>query len=207
MQQNEVMAAFEILLEEVEAVIDACNEEGAAAFRKSRYEAAREVMERAAQIMAFRDRVKTLQKDWETLFARKAAETLRKASRGKVRSRRLRKGLRTPEDAYRLPILEVLCERGGSAPIGEVLDAVYERMKAILNPYDFQPVSSNPDQPRWRNSAQWCRNTMVTEGLLATECPRGTWRITQAGRAELVRLKAEPQDSGLTAPAHPQTGS
>lgn len=60
------------------------------------------------------------------------------------------------EDVFRLPILETLVELGGSAAIGEVLDRVYEKMKQQLNKYDLQPLPSSSDQPRYRNTAQWC---------------------------------------------------
>ncbi len=189
MDRNEVVVAFEILLEEIENVVEGFNEEGAQAFRRSDYEAAREIMERGGQIAAFRDKIKELQKEWSRLFARKAAQTLRLRPRRQPVAQRLKRGLRTPEDAFRLPILETLVELGGSAAIGEVLDRVYEKMKQQLNKYDLQPLPSSSDQPRYRNTAQWCRNTMVKEGFLAVDSPRSLWEVTDEGRTELVRLK------------------
>lgn len=55
-------------------------------------------------------------------------------------------------------------------------------MMAQLNAYDRQPLTSDPTQTRWRNTAQWARNAMVKEGLLSAGSPRGVWEITQAGR-------------------------
>jgi restriction endonuclease Mrr len=55
-------------------------------------------------------------------------------------------------------------------------------MKGILNKYDYEPLPSNPTQKRWENSVQWARNTMVNEGLLSSDSPRGIWEITQKGR-------------------------
>ena len=26
---------------------------------------------------------------------------------------------------------------------------------------DYDPLASNPDNPRWRNAGQWARNSMV----------------------------------------------
>jgi len=189
MKQNEVMAAFEILLKEIETVIAWFNEEGAMAFRHSDYETAREVVERVGQIRAFRDRVGELQNEWERLFAKRATETFKKGTRHAALAQRLQRGLRTPEAAFRLPILEALVELGGSAPIGDVLGRVHDKMKERLTEYDCQPVPSAPTEPRWRNTAQWCRYTMIREGLLAPDSPRGTWAVTEAGRAELGRLK------------------
>ena len=71
---------------------------------------------------------------------------------------KLRKGLRTPEAAY---------------------------YKPILKDVDYDPLASGPDNPRWRNAGQWARNSMVNEGLLKRDSPRGIWEITDAGRQVL----------------------
>ena len=55
-------------------------------------------------------------------------------------------------------------------------------MKDILNKYDYEPLPSNPKKKRWENTAQWARQTMVYEGLLASNSPRGIWEITEKGR-------------------------
>lgn len=96
--------------------------------------------------------------------------------------------MRAPPEFYRRPILEALPELGGSAPVGEVLDCVYEKVKDRLNEYDRQPLSSSGDM-RWRNVAMWCRYDMVKEGLLVAGSPRGIWEITLAGRTDLSRLR------------------
>ncbi|MFN3396352.1 MAG: winged helix-turn-helix domain-containing protein, partial [Thermodesulfovibrionales bacterium] len=41
---------------------------------------------------------------------------------------------------------------------------------------------------RWENTAQWCRNTLVQEGLLSSDSPRGIWEITAEGE-KLLREK------------------
>ena len=79
------------------------------------------------------------------------------------------------------PILKVLEERGGRGKVAEVLERVGEIMKPILKDVDYDPLASGPDTPRWRNAAQWARNSMVKEGLLNCASPRGIWEITAAG--------------------------
>ena len=54
--------------------------------------------------------------------------------------------------------------------------------KNILNSYDYEPLPSNPKQKRWENTAQWAKNTMVNEGLLAKDSPWGIWEITDKGK-------------------------
>jgi len=54
---SNVSSAFEMLSEEVEAEIDFVNGVGAGAFEKRDYDRAREALERAGVLTAFRDRV------------------------------------------------------------------------------------------------------------------------------------------------------
>lgn len=184
MEKNEVNEAFEILLEEIEAVANALNEEGAQALRAGDYEKAKSAIEEATRLAEFREKVKGLQKEWVGLFA---SEPRARKGKGRRKSRaRLPRGLRTPEDAFRRPILETLVELGGSAPIGEVLNRVEQKMKGALNQYDYEPLPSDSRSPRWRNTAQWCRNTLVREGLMKSDSPYGVWEISDEGRRWLM---------------------
>lgn len=184
MDRNEVTAAFEIVLEEIETVVDSLNQDGASAFQKGNYDKARELMEIANRLTEFRSKVHSLQKEWDNIFSTRVAR-----KRGKRKHfPRLQRGLRTPEDAFRRPILETLMEMGGAGQVEKVLDRVDEKMKAILNDYDRQPLPSHPHEVRWRNTAQWCRNSMVQEGLLKADSPRGIWEISDKGK-EALKLK------------------
>lgn len=77
--------------------------------------------------------------------------------------KKLKKDLRTPEDEFRIPILEALVELGGKAEMKEVLKKVEEKMKHKLNQHDHEGLPSNPSLKRWEKTAQWCRNTLVNE--------------------------------------------
>jgi len=151
MDKNEVNEAIEILLEEIEAVANALNEEGAQAFRAGDYEKARVAIEEATRLAEFRDnKVKAYQNEWTGLLQSRPRVKQRKGRKAKAR---LPRGLSTPEDAFRRPNLEALVELSGSASISEVLDRVEQKMKGVLNEYDYQPLSSDPHSLRWRNTA------------------------------------------------------
>ncbi|MCL6507024.1 MAG: winged helix-turn-helix domain-containing protein [Bryobacteraceae bacterium] len=186
MNHNEVYAAFEILLEEIEAAANGLNEAGAEAFRAGDYEKAKAAIEEATRLAEFREKVKVLQKEWAGLLP--SRPRVRKP-KGRKTKARLPRGLRTPEDAFRRPILEALVELGGSAWIGDVLDRVEEKMKGVLNKYDYQPLPSDPRSKRWRNTAQWCRNTLVREGLVKGDSSYGVWEISDQGRKWLKEHK------------------
>lgn len=179
MQRNEVATAFEILLEEIELVANELNDSGAKAIRAGTYDEARRAIEEAARLAEFREKVKALQKEWLTLTSSKRANQ-EKSSRA-PRKGRLPRGLRTPEDALRTPILEALAELGGSATIGKVLDLVEKKLGTQLTKYDLEPLPSDPKSVRWRNTAQWCRNSLIREGLMKNDSPYGIWEISDAG--------------------------
>jgi len=92
----------------------------------------------------------------------------------------------TPTDAYWVPILEALEERGGREHCDVVLDLVEKKMAAILLPEDYELLPSGISV-RWRNRAQWQRQNMVQQGMLTKHSPRGVWEITPTGRAWLQR--------------------
>jgi len=60
-------------------------------------------------------------------------------------------------------------------------------MKGVLIRVDYEPLASDPEMLRWRNTAQWARNSMVKEGLLKSNSPRGIWEISEAGRVALTK--------------------
>jgi restriction system protein len=177
-----LVAAFEMLLEEIEAEIEFTGKVGARAFEARDYDRAREALERAAQITAFRDKADALRKEWDTLTGRAAEDEEEEERVGRRDLGRLARGLRTREDAYRVPILQSLVDIGGSAPMAEVLDQVRQRMEGTLKDVDYQPLASDPELPRWRNTAQWARAAMVKEGLIKGDSRRGIWEISDAGR-------------------------
>jgi hypothetical protein len=185
-----VVAAFEMLIEEVEAEIEVVNKVGAKAFEIRDYERARAALEQAGHIIAFRSKVDDLRREWTLLAGQhpEASEALNDHG-GRRNLGRLRRGLRTPEEAYYRPILQALHSLGGSASVGQVLEKVRQLMVGVLREVDFEPLASDPESPRWRNAAQWARNSMAREGLLKNDSPRGIWELSEAGRRALTTQK------------------
>jgi restriction system protein len=182
-----VKAAFEILLEEIEAEIDFVNGVGVKGFEAHDYERAKEALEQAATLTAFREKVTSLIKEWKGLEAKQAKYQTSKAARRDLG--RLGRGLRTREEAYYAPILATLAEMGGRTKMSDVLPAVEKKMKSLLKKVDYEVLASDPEMPRWRNTAQWARKSMVKEGLLKPDSPRGIWEISEAGRQWLGQQK------------------
>lgn len=86
----------------------------------------------------------------------------------------------TPNREYRMPILRVLIEVGGTAECKVVLDRVYELMGDRLNSSDYSLIPSGTEL-RWRKAANWERYTMMKDGLIKEGSPQGIWEITLYG--------------------------
>lgn len=182
---SNVSSAFEMLLEEVEAEIDFVNGIGSKAFDGRDYDKAKDALERAGILTGFRDKVACMRKEWKDIAAVGESQEDEETKAERRNLGKLRKGMRTPTEAYYQPILRALDEMGGSGQTADVLDRVGQIMKGVLKDVDYQPLASSPDNLRWRNAAQWARNSMVQEGLLKADSPRGVWEITDRGREML----------------------
>jgi hypothetical protein len=88
-----------------------------------------------------------------------------------------------PQRAYYRPILKALVSRGGQARVRNVVDDVGRQMAHLLTPADRDELKTGG--VRWRNRAQWARLDMVGKGYLKSSSPKGTWEITDKGRAFL----------------------
>jgi restriction system protein len=82
--------------------------------------------------------------------------------------------------------LQALSDLGGSAKRSEVFLILEQSMRDVLKPIDYHILSSEAQQMRWQNSAQWARNLMVKEGLLQADSPIGLWAISEKGHAFLL---------------------
>lgn len=184
--QTNVLAAFEMLLEEIENEVELVNRVGARAINESNYERAEAAVNHGKQLKSYRQQLAGMRRQWRDLMADFDVEADEdeetKAQRRDLG--RLGHGVRTPEEAYRLPTLRALQEMGGSGKTAKVVDRVGEMMKDELKEVDHQALPSS-GQLRWRNAAQWARNAMVNEGLMKDDSPRGVWEISEEGREYL----------------------
>jgi restriction system protein len=211
-----VGAAFDVLIEEIEDSLRSMNNSGANALEMCDYDMAQRAIERARHVKLLCEKITTLKGEWNELegtlsvqagpekHSPPASHILQTTSRspasakprqlvqqevlqpvGRLIAGRIRKGLRTPESAFFCPILQVLSDLGGSAKRSEVFLILEQSMRDVLKPIDYQILSSEAQQTRWQNSAQWARNLMVKEGLLQADSPVGLWEISETGRAFL----------------------
>ena len=181
--QNDVSAALGLLRDSISEEEQRIRSEGAKAMQAGDYDTATSVIEFAKRLLAFEKKVEALVTEWDEL------EDLRDAASPAVQeivSKRFfgkrKKGEITPHTAFYRAILESLVELGGNAKTATVLDRVGEKMKGILKPLDYAVLPSDGKSIRWRNSAQWARNTMVNEDGRMKKTKNGIWEISDKGR-------------------------
>lgn len=179
MRHPNVTEAFAILIAELETALKTTRQAAATASQRGNYDEAQTHLNEARQIEKFVAEVRGKQREWNALFTKRRCKPATTKSR-------LPPGKRTPGAAYRLPILRALVAMGGEAKMHAVLDHVYQEIKHRLTPADLEPLPSDANTPRWRNTAQWARLSLVQEGLLRNDSPRGIWAITDKGRAYLA---------------------
>jgi Mrr N-terminal domain len=87
----------------------------------------------------------------------------------------------TQEDEFRLPIVKVLVELGGSSKCRFVVPRVGEKLSHRLTAADRGNIESGPI--RWVNRAHRARKRMVDAGILepTANVPYGVWKLTAKG--------------------------
>jgi hypothetical protein len=190
---DEVLDAIGLVIEELSRALDDVKEQAATAVREGRFDDGRALIDTADAMTVIAERVTAIRAEWGRLDVPRRAgvadapgdETVDASGVPRRYLGRIGRGERTPQAAFRRPILEALVSMGGEATIGDVLEDVGRRMKPDLRDIDFEPLKSDADQIRWRNTAQWSRNELVKEGLMSPSTERGIWSISAAGRRSL----------------------
>ncbi len=183
---SDVVAALDLLLEQVEIQITLADDAGRRAFESRDFEETREAIEISRRVTGFREQVLALGKEWQRMVGSPTEVEPEKERAAPRNLGRLPRGFRTSESAYYIPILQVLAANGGSGRARDVLDQVGEMMKPILKDVDYDPVASSSSLPRWRNTASFARMSMVSEGLLKPSSLHGLSEIADQGRKELA---------------------
>lgn len=112
----------------------------------------------------------------------------------KPERKRRRRGEKTPQDAYIIPILESLIESGGEGRAKDILGMVEQKIKGILKDVDYELLPSGIDI-RWRNTAMWVKADMKNQGLLKSDSPHGIWEISEKGREYYEQNKERRNES------------
>jgi len=97
-----------------------------------------------------------------------------------------RRGNKTPQRDFRLPLMKVLFDLSGTAEVKDIREKMLPVMKSRLTEDDYEPVSTGEE--RWWNAICWERSDLVKAGLFRDDSPRGVWELSDEGRAFVIAL-------------------
>jgi len=141
-------------------------------------------MEDEEVFLVFRTRASKVGDLMAWLTAREAEQSKAIPRRRRAHEGRAPKGVRLPQRDYRLPILEAVAERGGSARMADIVEAVGKKLEGQLPAIDFERVPSGRGI-RWKNRTQWVGSFLRRDGYLRKNSPRGVWELTEKGWNEV----------------------
>lgn len=177
---KEVVPAFDMLLEELERIIPDLNAQGKDLLDQKQYTQAHELINKAQSVLAFQAKVAALRDEWVRMQV---------PPTGQPRPPNPKTGEHTPQEAFRLPILQALVELGGKAHCQRVFKELEKTMGHNFSELDWQTMPSDDKEIRWINAARWSRQVLVNDGLLFPVERRGYWEITPKGRQVLDQSK------------------
>ena len=80
---------------------------------------------------------------------------------------------KTPQQAYRQPIIDILTEMGRRGQRKDVLQALEQRMTFTEDDYQLM----DGKELRWQNTASWEATQVRQEGILKRNSPYGYWEL------------------------------
>ena len=169
--------AFDLLRDEIDARLAKFHAAISDASAKHAYDQVSQLAKAAQEVADLKKELAALEKRFGALVEAEAEPEPHEGD-----GKKFKKGLKTPESAYRRPILQALVDLGGSSELHAVLNRVYEMMKSTLNSHDLAPLPSDGVTPRWQNTAQWARNALREGGYICSDSPHGVWEISEKGR-------------------------
>lgn len=173
--------AFKVLIRELTQALNLAHKEAASALEENDYAKAQNAAQKAENLNYQLNSIQKLQEIWDELLYGEATSGRRPIKRKK---KPLPRGVKIPQSAFRMPILEALVELGGSGPASELFAIVEKKMQGQLQDVDYELLTDGRTV-RWRSSVSWERQTLKRESLIKSDTPRGIWEISDQGRSYL----------------------
>ncbi len=198
MGKSDINTGLTLLLNEIAKEIDEVSEKCKSPLDAKEFGKIKALCEYGEHLKDFRRKVEDLRKWWRGICSN---DVWMNGSKDKIGKRKkLKKGLKTREEEYEIPILEALVELGGKGEVRDVLDRVYEKMKDKLNEYDKEILRGSSgrrgNQTRWRNTALWAIHSMYKKGLLK-RVKRGVLEIIEEGRKYYESSKGNSENGNV----------
>ena len=174
---QDIVNAFDALVRYIEEEISKVLQDGTQCYES---EAFSEAEKRASSVESLRGILKKLEglrQEWDGAEEHRTDEP-------RPRPSRRPRGKGSPKSDFFRPILETLVESGGVGHVDEIYSGVHRRMDGMLRQADYERLRTS-QHPRWKTTVRSARWELVKSGMLKKGSPRGTWEITETGRARV----------------------
>lgn len=198
-QPSSIDAAFEFLLEELEIELACVSAVSCRRVSAHDYDDTRGALDVALTLNGFRDEVLALRQKWNGL-----AERVRRGEQSLGITLdwcvpgRLKRGMRTPMEAFFDPILNAIKELGGVAHTDEILATVSATLGPNLDEADRESIAPRMQTARWRNTFDWARQAMVRDGLLKGDTAPDMWEMTETGAWQQAHAELQAKTQART---------
>jgi len=176
--------AFDLLLKQVNAAIEESLTRYTVALQRGDLDAKQVESEKQENLIDSRRQLEILKDMWSDLVGeRNVLRDQKSGGRPARAGSQALNGRITPREAYVVPILVALDEKGGKGDSAQVVRRVGELLADRLTDHDRGLLKTGGI--RWQNYARWARQSMKEQGLLRSDSPVGIWEMTDKGRAYL----------------------
>lgn len=152
------MAAFDLLLDELERDMESYRQAGAVAFAAGNLDQASALLSRLRELETLLARVRAFRTEIAAVYQPAVPPVEHQVSRNAVLAPVLPSDRMPPNYylRYRPVVMSVLDRLGGRASVQDVLDGVYTVIKPDLTTVDYIPWPSDPRHPRWESRVRNC---------------------------------------------------
>jgi restriction system protein len=173
--------SFASIYAEIDRTIDDLNRDAAKQVQRGNYAKAEEIINQCKQLHTILTKLKSIEGELkkDKFFSKPNDE---RSKQVREISNKRKRGKRTPQSLFIRPLLQTLVNLGGSGTSRKVEKEAFPLLKPYLTEFEFTPLASFSNKPRWTHRLHWTRYQLVEEGLLLSSSPRGVWEISESGR-------------------------
>lgn len=196
MGNREVQTAFEILTEELDALIPELNKKSSELMIEQSYYEARKIIDKAETLVSFRQKVVDLREEWLSLeamlstdeplnsdIAERKIKSVREKQMSFLESKEsdmLVAGINDSNESFQKPILEAILHLGGSATFDELIQSLESKVGIQLSAYDREVLEYDGKTIRWVNGINKSKSTLRSKGYLA-DSSYWIWKLSPLG--------------------------
>ncbi len=187
---DSISAAFQILNEEISAVVIDLQEQGSKLLVQGLFDEAQNRINSVQRVIEYKNLINNQEQLWNAIYLDDiytSSDDNESSNQGIVDA---------PErfetsniNRLILPILDVLIELGGTGKRKDIINRLGVKLIDQLTDEDWQCNPHHPDVINWQNCAARAFNYLLNQGYIIRSDHRGLWEVTAIGRNKVLTKK------------------